>query len=58
MAETKSKLWAEAQILNDHKRIPRVEAAVLPSIPGRWCFTDGVLRMVPGKRMRFFSGQG
>ena len=41
LAETESKLWAEAQISNHNKRIPQVGTTILPSIPGRWCFTDG-----------------
>ena len=53
MAETESKLWAEAQILNDQKLNPQVEATILPSIPGRWCFTDG-----SWKENEVFSGQG
>ena len=35
LAETESKFWAEAQILNDNKRIPHVKATILPSIPRR-----------------------
>ena len=53
LAETESKLWAEAQILNDQKMIPQIEATILPSIPGRWCFTDG-----SWKDNDIFSGQG
>ncbi|KAL0753020.1 hypothetical protein Bca101_090688 [Brassica carinata] len=34
--ETESTLWAEAQ-----RTTPHIEAVTLPSIPGRWCFTDG-----------------
>ena len=43
LAETKSALWVEAQILFtqriDQTRISTGET--IPSIPGRWCFTDG-----------------
>ena len=53
LAETESKLWAEAQILNDKKRTTHIEANILPSIPGRWCFTDG-----SWKENESFSGQG
>ena len=53
LTETESKLWAEAQILNDQKRTPQVEAMILPSIPGRWCFTDS-----SWKENDIFSGQG
>ena len=41
LAEIKSTLWAEAQILNEHRTIQNVEVTTLPSIPGRWCFTGG-----------------
>ena len=53
LAETESNLWAEAQILDETKRSPHVEAMNLPLIPGRWCFTDG-----SWKENDIFSGQG
>ena len=40
LAETESTLWAEAQILNAQRTAPQINT-ILPSIPGRWCFTDG-----------------
>ena len=40
-AETKSTLWADAQILDKQKIVPHVEGTTLPSILGRWCFTYG-----------------
>ena len=52
LAETESKLWAEAHILNGKKRTPQVEATTLPSILGRWCFMDG-----SWKENDIFSGQ-
>ena len=53
LVETKSTLWVEAPILNEQKKIPQVEATTLPSIPGKWCFTDG-----SWKEYNIFSGQG
>ena len=54
LAETKSLLWAEAQTSLTHginqARLP-VETTV-PSIPGRWCFTDG-----SWKNHETYSGQ-
>jgi len=52
LAETESTLWAEAQILKDQNTGTQVQAS-LPSIPGRWCFTDG-----SWKEGDMFSGQG
>ena len=40
-AETKSTLWAEAQVLNTKRTVTQMVVASLLSIPGRWCFTDG-----------------
>ena len=40
ITETKSILWAETQ-LNITRTTQLVEARNRPSIPGRWCFTDG-----------------
>ena len=40
-AATESTLWAEVQILNEQKTVTHVQVMTLPSIPGRWCFTDG-----------------
>ena len=55
LAETESALWAEAQIKNeqgsDQTRL--VVNATLPTISGRWCFTDG-----SWKENDRFSGQG
>ena len=53
LAETKSTLWAEAEILNEQRTIPQIVDTILPSIPGRWCFTDG-----SWKEGDTFSGQG
>ena len=53
LAETESTLWTEAQILNENKIVSSVEVTSIPSIPGRWCFTDGSL-----KGNDIFSGQG
>ena len=53
LAETKSTLWANAHILNEQRTRPHVEITTLPSIPGRWCFTDG-----SWKENDTFSGQG
>ncbi|WZY89151.1 hypothetical protein YC2023_045886 [Brassica napus] len=53
LAETELNLWAEAQILDETKRSPHVEAMSLPLIPGRWYFTDG-----SWKENDIFSGQG
>ena len=55
LAETKSTLWADAQILNKQKNkiVPHVEVTTLPSILGRWCFTYG-----SWKENDIFSGQG
>ena len=39
LAETESTLWAEAQILNEQRTIPQILDMILPSIPGRWCFS-------------------
>ena len=52
LAETESTLWAEAQILKDQNTGTQVLAS-LPSIPGRWCFTDR-----SRKEDDIFSGQG
>ncbi|XP_048623631.1 uncharacterized protein LOC106398032 [Brassica napus] len=41
LAETESTLWAEAQVVNDQRMPPPIIDMILPSIPGRWCFTDG-----------------
>ena len=51
LAETESILWAEAQVLNEQRRVPQVEITTLTSIPGRWCFTDG-----SSKENDIFSG--
>ena len=53
LAETKSTLWAEVQILNKQRIVPHVEVTTLPSILGRWCFTYG-----SWKENDIFSGQG
>ena len=43
LAETESLLWVEAQISLtqgiEQTRLP--VQAIVPDIPGRWCFTDG-----------------
>ena len=52
LAETESTLWAEAQVLNVQGTAPQINTT-LPSIPGRWCFTDG-----SWKEGSNFSGQG
>lgn len=41
LAETEPALWAEAQINHVHGSARLVVNATLPTIPGRWCFTDG-----------------
>ena len=41
LAETESTMWAEAQVVNDQRTTPQTIDVILPSIPGRWCFTDG-----------------
>ena len=41
LAETESTLWAEAQIVNDQRTTTSIIDAILPSIPRKWCFTDG-----------------
>ena len=53
LAETESTLWAEAQVLNEQRTKPRTVVTSLPTIPGRWCFTDGFW-----KDGDIFSGQG
>ena len=53
LAETESTLWAEVHILDTQTTTPHIEAATLPSIPGRWCFTGG-----SWKDNDIFSGQG
>ena len=41
LAETESKLWEEAQVLNEQRTEPRPMVTSLLRIPGRWCFIDG-----------------
>ena len=53
LAETESTLWVETHILNEQKKISQVEASTLPSIPGRWYFTDA-----SWKEDDIFLGQG
>ncbi|XP_033135982.1 uncharacterized protein LOC103841762 [Brassica rapa] len=53
LAETESTLWAEAQLLNEQRTVTQVQVTSHPSIPGRWCFTDG-----SWKEGDTFSGQG
>ena len=53
LAETEFTLWVEAHILNEQKTVPQLEVTTLPSIPGRWCCTDG-----SWKEDDIFSGQG
>ena len=53
LAETKSTLWVEAQVVNDQRTPPPIIDTILPSIPGRWYFTDG--SWTGGV---IFSGQG
>ena len=55
LVETESVLWAEAQItITQRTDQARTETDVtVPSIPGRWCFTDG-----SWKDGEIFSGQG
>ena len=55
LAETESLLWAEAQNSQTHST-DRTQVPVplaIPSIPGRWCFTDG-----SWKTEDKYSGQG
>ena len=55
LAETESLLWSEAHDKltqgTDHMRLP--VNAITPSIPGRWCFTDG-----SWKNQESYSRQG
>ena len=57
MAETESLLWAEAHISLtrgfDHTRVPVKQ--ILPSIHGRWCFTDGSWK---NQEMKSFRDKG
>ena len=53
LAETESTLWVEAHILKEQRTVPHVEDTTLPSILGRWCFTNG-----SWKANDIFSGQG
>ena len=53
LAETKSTLWAEAQMVKTQGAIHQAGVSTLPMISGRWCFTDG-----SWKENDFFSGQG
>ena len=53
LAETESTLWAEAHVPKENRRVLPIEPTTLPSIPGRWCFTDG-----SWKENDVFSGQG
>ena len=41
LTETYSTLWIETHMLNTQRATPQVEVVNLPSIPERWCFTDG-----------------
>ncbi|XP_018473796.1 uncharacterized protein LOC108845022 [Raphanus sativus] len=52
-AEVESRLWAEAQEISTQRISQQVEGRRLPTIPGRWCFTDG-----SWKDKENFSGQG
>ena len=53
LAETDTTLWAETHILNEQRNVQHIEVTTLPSITGRWCFTDG-----SWKENDIFSGQG
>ena len=53
LAETKSTLWTEAQMLNMQQASQQVEVRHLPIITGRWCFIDG-----SWKDNDSYSGQG
>ncbi|XP_048605075.1 uncharacterized protein LOC125582426 [Brassica napus] len=53
LAETESTLWADAHGLTETRIGSHAEVTTLPSIPGRWCFTDG-----SWKENEVFSGQG
>ena len=52
LAETESRLWVEAQVMNTQRVVQSVEVTTLPSIPGHWCFTDGTW-----KENDLFSGK-
>ena len=39
--------------MNEQKRVSHIEVTFLPSIPGRWCFTNG-----SWKENDIFFGQG
>ncbi|XP_013594515.1 PREDICTED: uncharacterized protein LOC106302586 [Brassica oleracea var. oleracea] len=53
LAETESTLWADAHVLTETRIGSHAEVTTLPSILGRWCFTDG-----SWKENEVFSGQG
>lgn len=55
LAETESWLWLEAQCVNADSitQVRETEEFRLPSLPGRWCFTDE-----SWKAHEMFSGQG
>ncbi|WZZ57222.1 hypothetical protein YC2023_057329 [Brassica napus] len=53
LAETESTLWADAHVLTETRIGSHAEVTTLPSIPRRWCFTDG-----SWKENEVFSGQG
>ena len=35
LAETESTLWAEVQVVNEHRTTPQIIDEILPSFPGR-----------------------
>ena len=53
LAETESKLWAEAQVKKIQQASQQVEVGHCPRRAGRWCFIDG-----SWKDKEQYSGQG
>ena len=53
LAELESRLWNEAQNLNNPRVVPEVQGRLPLVTTGRWCFTDGSWKDKDG-----FSGQG
>ena len=53
LAEVESTLWAEAQVINNHRLAQEVHVRPNLGTTERWCFTDG-----SWKDKDLFSGQG
>ena len=41
LAEVESTLWAEVQVINNHRLVQEVQVRPDLRTTGRWCFTDG-----------------